>query len=113
MSEEIKIEEKNETKCFCQNKEFRKFLVIALGTFVGAYSAMSLFAALHKPPMMPPCPRGIGYGMRPPIAAPCPFKHYRQHFDNGFKGDRGEFQKPVKAQKQPAPFDNDRDFDKD
>ena len=112
MSDEIKTEEKNETKCFCQNKEFRKFLVIALGTFVGAYAALSLFAALHRPPMMPPCPYRMGH-MQPPIAAPCPYNHHKHHFDKGFRGDKGEFQKVIKGQKNPAPFDNDRDFDKD
>ena len=54
MTDENKIVEvKNE--CFCKSKWFRKFLAISLGTFVGVFSALSLFAVLHKPPM-PPCP---------------------------------------------------------
>ena len=46
--------EKN-TECFCKNESFRKFLIVAFGTFVGAFCALSLFSALHKPPM-PPMP---------------------------------------------------------
>ena len=52
MSEENKIVEVKQ-ECFCQSKGFRKFLTTALGTFVGVYCALSLFAALHKPPMPP------------------------------------------------------------
>ena len=56
MSEEIK---KVEEKCCCVCKfvkceECKKFLIVALGTFVGAFCALSLFFALHKPPMMGP-----------------------------------------------------------
>ena len=49
MSEEIKIT--TEKECFCQSKGFRKFLVVSLGSFVGVFCALSLFCALHKPPM--------------------------------------------------------------
>ena len=111
MSEEEKIvvEEKNETKCFCQNKGFRKFLVIALGTFVGVYAALSIFFAIHRPPMMPP---HAMYG-RAPIAAPCPCYHKHHHFDKGFiKGDKGEYHK-IKERKNIAPFDAERNNDKD
>lgn len=56
MSNEEKLTvEKQECKCFCHSEGFRKFLVTAIGTFVGVYCALSLFAALHKPPMMMPC----------------------------------------------------------
>lgn len=57
MTEEMNVEVK-ETKCncLCQSEEFRKFVVVALGSFVGVFCALSLFAALHKPPKMcPPC----------------------------------------------------------
>ena len=48
---EVKKEEKFECSCeFC--KATKKILTIALGTFIGFYCAMSLFFALHKPPMM-------------------------------------------------------------
>ena len=97
-------EEKCETKCFCQNKTFRKFLVIALGTFVGVYAALSLFAATHRPPMRP-CP--MGFGGPAPIAAPCPF-HKHHHFYKEFNGDRGGFQKAVKVQQTSAPFEEKR-----
>ena len=80
MTEEIKVTEvKNE--CFCKSKGFKKFLTTALGTFVGVFCALSLFAALHKPPM-PPCPFK-GPMMRP--AMQCPY-HYGH-----FKGPRGDF----------------------
>ena len=45
MSDEIKIEEEKNCNCFCHSKGFRKFLVVAAGTFVGVYLALSLFAA--------------------------------------------------------------------
>ena len=68
---EVKEEKCN---CFCHSKGFRKFLVVALGSFVGVFCALSLFAALHKPPMMMPCPCGCQFMMRPGFA---------QHFDRG------------------------------
>lgn len=71
----VTVEEKKE--CFCQSKGFRKFLIVAGGSFVGVFCALSLFAALHKPPM-PPCPFG-GYMMRPPVAY--------HHFDRGHHRD--------------------------
>ena len=54
MTEEIKNVDVKEEKCncICQSKGFRKFLIVAGGTFVGVFCALSLFAALHKPPMM-------------------------------------------------------------
>ncbi len=69
---EVKEEKCN---CFCHSKGFRKFLVIALGSFVGVFCALSLFAALHKPPMMvPPCPCGCQQMVRP---------FYGPQFDRG------------------------------
>ena len=104
MTEEFTKEEKQE--CFCKSKGFRKFLTIALATFVGVYSALCLFFALHRPPMIPPCP--YGYGAPAPVMAPCHFKKHRYHFDKEFRGDRGDFQKAIKEHKAPAPFDKDR-----
>ena len=80
MTEENKIiEVKNE--CFCQSKWFRKFLVTATGTFVGVFCALSLFAALHKPPV-PPCPFGYGKMMRPPVHC---YHHMKRHGHGEFK----------------------------
>lgn len=104
MSDEVKIVEEKEPKCFCQSKGFRKFLVIALGTFVGVYSALCLFTALHKP-MMPPCPCQGQYGGAVPFASPCPFKRHHGHFDRDYNGDRGEFHKQIKQNSEPAPFE--------
>ena len=63
MTDENKIIETKQ-ECFCQSKWFKKFLTVTVGTFVGAFCALSLFAALHKPPM-PPCPFPQGPMMRP------------------------------------------------
>ena len=78
MTEEInqEIREEKQCKCLCQSKEFRDFLKIALGSFVGVFCALSLFAALHKPPM-PPCP--FGRMMPPPI--------HHGYFNRGPAGD--------------------------
>ena len=86
--------EVNEIKreCFCQSKGFRKFLITALGSFVGVFCALSLFAALHKPPV-PPCPYGKMM-MRPPM--------HRMYHMNKFdkyqrfeRGPRGDFQRKI------------------
>ena len=69
-------------ECFCQSKWFRKFLVTTAGTFVGVFCALSLFAALHKPPM-PPCAFGYGKMMRPAM-------HCNHHHFNHHKKFRGE-----------------------
>lgn len=92
MSEENNV---NEVKCncFCHSKGFRKFLVVAAGTFVGVYCALSLFMAIHKSPMPAPCPCGCPM-MRPPMA-------YPMHFDKMDKGPRGEFKvKKLKMDKK-------------
>jgi len=77
MTEELNQENKEEKqcvcKCFCCSEGFRDFLKIALGSFVGVFLALTLFTALHKPPM-PPC--HFGHMMPPPI-------HHGHHFDRG------------------------------
>lgn len=84
MTEEIKqeVKEEKQCKCICCSEGFKDFLKIALGSFVGVFFALSLFAALHKPPM-PPCPFGPNM-MRPPI-------HCGQHFNRGPRGDFHKF----------------------
>ena len=91
MSDEIKITNNNghdennhehDEKCFCKSKGFKKFLTIALGTFVGVYCALCLFSALHKPPMIMGPQGGFGGA---PIARPCPCKtmhHYHIKHNN-------------------------------
>ena len=107
MSEDCKTEEKQE--CFCKSKGFRKFLTIALGTFVGVYAALCLFTAMHRPPVMPPCP----YGFYPPasVAAPCPYQFKGHHFNKNFKMEKGNFHKAIKENHGQAPFDKDRVVD--
>ena len=103
MTEEIKTTE--EKTCFCQSKGFRKFLTIALGTFVGVYCALSLFAALHRPPMMPPMgPYGFHRG-----GCPMQMMHHKHHFDKIGRPDRGDFQKKApKGIERKAPFEAQR-----
>lgn len=75
MSEEIK-----ETKCncFCNSKAFKKFVTIALGTFAGVYMALSLFTAIHKPPM--PCPCHFGH----PMYTQGQFRHHKDFHGKKF-----------------------------
>ena len=103
MSDEIKTTEEKETKCFCQNKSFRKFLTIALGTFVGVYCALSLFAALHRPPIMPPPYAFQNRG------CPIQMMHHRHHFDKGARPEKGDFAKKAPKEFGPrAPFEAPR-----
>ena len=53
MTEEVKNAEIQQ-ECFCK-KKFKDVVAIAIGSFVGVFCALSLFAALHKPPMPCPC----------------------------------------------------------
>ena len=102
MSDEVKVTEtieKKECKCFCKSKEFKKFLVVALGTFVGAYCALSLFAALHRPPMMPP------QGFHHRNGCPCKMIKQHHHFDKMQIPSKGNFKGHKEA---PAPFDANR-----
>ena len=79
MTEEINEQKKEEKKCncICCSEGFRDFLKIALGSFVGVFCALSLFAALHKPPV---CPMMHHRMFMPP--APC-----HQNFKPMVKGD--------------------------
>ncbi len=51
MSDEVKnLETQSEEKCSCSCCNYlKKFLVVALGTFVGFYAALCLFTAFHQP----------------------------------------------------------------
>lgn len=95
MTEEIK----HEHECLCQSKGFRKFLTVALGTFVGGFCAISLFAALHKPPMMMP---PMGYGMMPYHQCNCPCHKMMQkhHFDKKMMKHDKDFKDTIKDQKE-------------
>ena len=61
-NEETKVSTENkEVKdsnctCLCAHPLTKKILTIALGSFIGCYCALSLFSAIHKPPIpkMPP-----------------------------------------------------------
>ena len=64
-------------------------IVVDCGTFVGVYLALSLFAAIHKPPMPVPMPM--------PAPCPCQQMMFRpdfgpQHF---YRGHRGDFHKKM------------------
>ena len=75
MSEEIKEIKKQE--CFCKSEGVKKFAIVSLGTFVGGFCAISLFAALHKPPMPPMMP--MLYGMKPPVHHMMQGHHMKKH----------------------------------
>ena len=77
MSEENKIIV--EEKCFCKSKFFRHFAAITLGTFVGGFCALNLFAALNKPPMMPMGPMMGGSMMGHHMMAPMGGHHFKKH----------------------------------
>lgn len=80
---EVKVEKCN---CICHSEAFRKFVVIAAGTFVGVYAALSLFTAIHKPPM-PMQPFG-------PMFSPCPCHCQMQpKFEKRHNFDGTNFQK--------------------
>ena len=53
--EEINEEKNEEKKSSYLSEEFKKFIIVATGSFVGVFFALCLFAALHKPPI-PPMP---------------------------------------------------------
>ncbi len=101
MSDEIKVteEKKEECKCFCRSEGVKKFVIVALGSFVGVFCALSLFAALHKPPMM----RHHHFG--PQGGCPVQVIQYRQ-----FKADRhGDFHKnPPREVGRKAPFETQK-----
>jgi len=107
MSEEKKYEEKyekaeseeKECKCFCKSEGFRNFLTTTLGTFVGVYMALSLFSAIHKPPM--PCQHGF---MRPPMME----SHFNNHKDfKKFHKNMKEFKKEIPEKNIPQAPDED------
>ena len=89
MSEQKNVEvEKKECNCFCKSEGFRNFVVIALGTFAGVYMALSLFTAIHKPPM--PCPCKFMHPM--PMHMQGHFRHHgdfkkMEKYNKEFKGD--------------------------
>ena len=95
MTEEktTEITKETECKCFCKSEGFRNFLITALGTFAGVYMALSLFTAIHKPPMpcrhfMPPMMHMQGQFR--------PHKHFNgidKKFYKEFKGEMKEGKK--------------------
>ena len=103
MTDENKIvEEQKESKCLCQNKYFKKFIVISAGTFVGAFLALSLFAGLNKPPMPAPMPCPCQQMIRPDFGP--------QHFDRGYRGDfHKKFDKEHAKKKFPPKTENEID----
>lgn len=97
MTDENKIVETKEEKCLCQSKSFKKFLIVTGGTFVGVFLALSLFAALHKPPMPPMPMNPYAFGPGPQMVRPC---HCHHHFD---RGHRGDFHKKFHRDGKPMP----------
>lgn len=77
MTEEIKnLEEvKEENKCFCKSTEFKNFIIIALGSFVGVFLALCLFVTLNRPPIH-----------HAPIG-PVPMHHFERPMHHHFHGE--------------------------
>ena len=99
MSDEIKTE--NENNCFCKSKGFRKFLITALGTFVGVFCALSLFTALHRPPMMP-CPFDC-HRFKP---VPYHMMHIKPEGFEKQKFHKPNFDKKIPAEAEKTEIDN-------
>ena len=100
MSEENKtVEVKQE--CFCKSEWFKKFITKTLAVFIGTLCALSLFAALHKPPVMKPVTFHGGM-MRP---CHCQMHHFYKH-----KPYRGDFQR--KFEKKDFQRVEKRDFER-
>ena len=51
MNEEVKSESK-EKECFCKSELVQRTIAVTIGSFIGVYLALSLFCAMHRPPMM-------------------------------------------------------------
>ena len=94
MSEEKIVEtEKKECNCICKSESFKKFIIVALGTFAGVYMALSLFTAIHRPPM--PCP--CHFMHKPPMHryfGPSGDFKKMEKFKKEFKGDIGKVKAP-------------------
>lgn len=107
MAEENKTEIQTETcNCICKTKGFRNFIVVATGSFVGVFCALSLFAALHKPPMPMHYPTHGPY-MRPPMTQP-------YHLNRHNIGPRSDFYKKMEHKKlnKKPPVKMDKDTQK-
>lgn len=91
MTDEKKLEETK--NCICTSKGFRKFLIVTFGSFFGVFFALSLYGALHKPPV--PCP-----GMQPQ-----PYHHECRCDRNRPHGDFHKKMKPPIDQKAPINVD--------
>lgn len=92
---QVKTEEKT-CNCICKSEGFRNFVVVALGSFTGVFCAISLFCALHKPPMMPP----VHPNMQPPVIIqqmqkPCECG-CRKHHPMDFKKPEKPMEHPMK-----------------
>lgn len=100
MSEEKIIEvEKKECNCFCKSEGFKKFIVVTLGTFAGVYMALSLFFAIHKPPMP----------MHPPMHQMQMHKHFKHHYD--FEKPDKKFHKEFKGDIKAPNVEDDASVD--
>ena len=108
MTEEQKeLREEKKCNCLCNSDGFKKFVIVSAGSFVGVFCALSLFAALHKPPMMMPCPyRSM---MRPPAPHCQCFRGDRKFRGEFGKRDfRGDMRKLPDKQDDRTPFDPKR-----
>jgi len=71
-------------KCFLKSEFLKKVLAIALGTFIGVYGSLSLFAATHKPPIKK-------FHRMEHVMPPM---HHHPHMNNGPAGFHHDFKQP-------------------
>jgi len=75
-----------ECKCCKEVKELtKKVLIIALGTAIGVYGGLSLFAATHKPPK-----HAFSHMKRPPFEQRTDFHKIPQHDWQKIKLERND-----------------------
>ena len=80
-----------ECKCLMMSEDFRKFLIVLIGTFLGAFFALSTFYALNKPIVSAAsCPMRHGYGHFEHKMD----KHIKHHFDDDMFED--DYDRPVR-----------------
>lgn len=83
VSENETLNKTDDKKCFCKNGFVKKTAVIALGSFIGVYAALGLFALTHKPPVHKFQP-----AMEHFAPAGCHCKCHKGHHQGQFKGEK-------------------------
>lgn len=86
-----------ETKCPMMSEDFRKFVIVLLGTFLGAFFALSMFYALNRPLVpTPTCNVRYSYGHFGDKMD----KHFEHPFDDDMFEDDFDRPAPKKVNKK-------------